>query len=820
VAEHARKIAAILAADVVGYSRLMGADEPATLDALKIRRVLFERLVTDFDGREFGSVGDSLMAQFPSAVNAVRCAQAIQAAVAEENGSLAPERRMQLRIGINLGDVIEENGALFGDGVNVAARLQSLAEPGGILISGAVHEQVRKKLPASFRFTGARHVKNIADPVPTYEVLGSEQPVSFMGRLIRHPRRWHFLIAGVSVVVVSLIADAFWYWRGNESPSNGGAEPSVAVLPFVNMSSEPDNEPFADGLSEEVLNVLSGIEGLKVAGRTSSFYFKGKSERADVIAETLGVNHLLEGSVRWAGPKVRITAQLIKASDGFHLWSRTFDRDTADVFAVQEEIARAVAEALRVKLLPADEAHLAKRGTRNAEAHRLYLVARGRMRERGMTNLRAAKTLFENAIELDPAYASAYSGLADAYFLLINNHLQELDDGERAGERAVARALELDPASSEAHASRANFAMLRYGRHGDARALDQAIANYRRAIELDPVNAQAHHWYAAAIEEQQPDEALRSLEHALALDPLMRQAQLAIANLYFDRGEYAKARTSVQEVIHSYPDFSGAYRAAGDLDYRSGHLIEARAHYRKAYELEPEPFGAASVYVISVELGDRASAAQWAPLISGVPMFEASAAGVYFSLDAKYPQAAEIFRRGLDRFINDPWYSLTTSHLELVVGEPERTVAILTKRLPELLSEPITIVNCDAAILLAAALQRTGRRAEAEQLLQRVAAWLDGDLAARRPQRWVARAEVHALLGEHDEAFAALDRAFEAGHRSILSSAYVGIPYPGEDNPAFASLRDDPRLAAWYARIRTDNARQLAAANEQAATGD
>ena len=432
MSEHTRKIAAILAADVVGYSRLMGVDEASTLDALKIRRALFERLVTDFDGREFGSVGDSLMAQFASAVNAVRCAQAIQAAVAEENGSLAPDRRMQLRIGINLGDVIEEDGAPFGDGVNVAARLQSLAEPGGILISGAVHDQVRKKLPASFRFTGARHVKNIADPVPVYEVLDSDKPASFFRRLTRHPRRWHVLIALVAVIAVSLLADLFWYRRGSESPINGDAQPSVAVLPFVNMSSEPDNEAFADGLSEEVVNVLAGIEGLKVAGRTSSFYFKGKNEPAAVIAETLGVNHLLEGSVRWAGSKVRITAQLIKASDGFHLWSQTFDRDTKDVFAVQEEIARNVADALRVELLPADEAHLAKRGTSNAEAHRLYLVARGRLRERGLPNLRAAKALFENAIELDPSYASAYSGLADAYFLLINNHLQELDTGEQA----------------------------------------------------------------------------------------------------------------------------------------------------------------------------------------------------------------------------------------------------------------------------------------------------------------------------------------------------------------------------------------------------
>jgi adenylate cyclase len=822
VAEHARKIAAILAADVVDYSRLMGEDEPRTLEALKIRRALFERLVTDFDGREFGSVGDSLMAQFPSAVNAVRCAQAIQQAVAGENESLPPERRMRLRIGINLGDVIDEDGALFGDGVNVAARLQALAAPGGILVSGSVYEQVKKKLAAPFRFVGARQVKNITEPVPAYEVLDSEQPSSFIRRLVHHPRRWHVLLAVVAVVLVSLIADVFWYRRGSESPVNQGvnAEPSVAVLPFVNMSNEPDNEAFADGLSEEVLNVLAGIEGLKVAGRTSSFYFKGRNERAAVIAETLGVNHLLEGSVRWAGSKVRITAQLIKASDGFHLWSGSFDRDTNDVFAVQEEIARAVADELRVELMPTDEAHLAKRGTSNAEAHRLYLVARGRMRERGLSNLRAAKALFENAIELDPSYASAYAGLADAYFLLISNHLQELDNGEQAGERAVARALELDPASSEAHTSRANLAFVRYNRHGDARALDRAIADYRRAIELDPANAQAHHWYAIAIEEQDPDAALRSLERALELDPLMRQAQLTLANAYFDRGQYDKARERIQEVIDRYPDFAGAYRAAGDVEYRSGRVARARELYTTAYELEPDPFGAANVYIISVELGDQTAAAKWAPLVAGVAMFDLTAPAVGLSLQRKYPQAVAIFRSGLDRFIGDPWYSLTTSQLELLVGQPERAIAVLLGRSPELATEPISITSCDATITLATALQRTGRTREADQLLRQLAKWLDSDLASRRPQKWLARAQVHALLGEREQVFKALDRAYEAGHRSTLGSAFIAVAYRGEDTPAFASVRDDPRLGAWYARIRADNARQLAQQSNPDRSGD
>lgn len=817
--ERGRKIAAILAADVVEYSRLMGADDSGTLAALKVRRALFEQLVKEFDGREFGSVGDSLMAQFPSAVNAVRCAQAIQQAVAKENEPLAPDRRMSLRIGVNLGDVIEENDALFGDGVNVAARLQSLTAPGGILVSGAVYDQVKKKVPARFSYAGVRHVKNIADLVSTYEVLDAGERQPLLKGLVRYARRWR--VAAVTVLILLTAGALWWLWPGDfaatllqtGAKSAAGAQPSVAVLPFVNMSGEADNEPFADGLSEEVINVLAGIQGLKVAGRTSSFYFKDKGEKPDVIAATLGVSHLLEGSVRWAGPRVRITAQLIDATNGFHLWSQSFDRELTDVFAVQEEIARSVASALRVKLLPADETHLARRGTQNAEAHRLYLVARGRMRERGLQNLRAAKSLFEGAIERDPAYANAYSGLADAYYLLINNHLQEVEDGERHGEQAADRALELDPASSEAYASSANFALLRYGAHGDAQGLELAIADYQRAIELDPSNAQAHHWYGNAIVSSDPDRALKLLERAVELDPLMRQAQLAVADVYVDRGQYEKARDHIHQVIDRHPDFSGAYRAAGDLEYRFGHLVDSRAQYRKAYELDVDPFHAANVYLISIELGDRTTAAEWASRIVGTPLLDLGAEAVPLSFEGKYPEALEVLTRGQDQFIDDPWFAITTSHLELIVGRPERATAFLLRRSPDLTKDetPITVISCDIAIALAAGLQRTSQPREADRLLRRAAAWLDGPLAPRRPARRVARAQVHALLGERNQVFEALDRAYDEGHRSTLGSALIPVPYRGEDNPAYESVRSDPRFTAWYARIRADNARQLAA---------
>ena len=827
--EHGRKIATILAADVAEYSRLMGVDEAGTLAALNIRRALFQQLVREHEGHEFGSVGDSLMAQFPSAVNAVHCAQAIQHAVEKENELLPPERRMALRIGLNLGDVIEEKGTLFGDGVNVAARLQALAAPGGILISASVYDHVKKKLPGRLSYAGARRIKNIADPVPAYEVLDADERRYSLKTLIRYPHRWR---VAVITVLAFLVAGAMWYWRdeiewrGLQPATRAAisAEPSVAVLPFLNMSSEPDNEPFADGLSEEVLNVLAGIEGLKVAGRTSSFYFKGKSEKPEVIATTLGVTHLLEGSVRWSGPTVRITAQLIDASNGFHLWSETFDREITDVFAVQEEIARAVAGALRVRLLPADEAHLARRGTQSSEAHRLYLVARGRVRERDLANLRAAKALFEDAIKRDPLYANAYSGLADAIYLLIRNHDEETQHGEQLGERAADRAAELDPASSEAHASRANFALLRYQVHGDVTGFERAIADYQRAIKLDPSNAEGHYWYGRAIQDKDPDRALRLFERAVELDPLMRQAQLAAAHAFAYRGQYDKARKQFKEVIDRYPDFAGAYREASLVEWGYGHLVDARSGYSKAYELDADPTSALWVFQTSLDLGDRVTAAEWLPRIAGNRFLELVIAAAELGIDGKYPQALESHVLLLEQGFDNERFVVPTAHLAMIIGQPERATAILLKRFPELVKDENRIepLKCNAAIALAASWQRTNRRSEADHLLRRTAIWLDSPQAPRWPTRHIVRAQVHALLGEEDQAFDALNHGFDEGYRGALATSllggFYGFFYRGEDNPLFDNVRSDPRFTAWFARLHADNARQLAQLKSQGAS--
>jgi adenylate cyclase len=303
-----RKIVTIMAADVVEYGRLMGIDEEGTLAALKVRRIIFDRLAREFDGHEFGCVGDSLMAQFPSAVNAVRCALAIQRAVGVENSRLPAGRHMSLRIGVNLGDVLEEHGTLFGDGVNIAARLQTLASPGGILISNAVLNQVKGKVAACFRSIGFQRLKNISHAISGYEV----------------------------------IAPACETTTAHSKSTRRAGPGSVAVLPFLNLTREWDKESFGDGLAEELIHVLTRVPDLHVPARTSCFSYKGRNIDVRQIASELEVEAVLEGSVRGSGERVRITAQMIDGRTGYHVWSHSFDRRFVDTLRLQHALAAAI----------------------------------------------------------------------------------------------------------------------------------------------------------------------------------------------------------------------------------------------------------------------------------------------------------------------------------------------------------------------------------------------------------------------------------------------------------------------------------------------
>jgi len=388
-----RKLAAILSADVKGYSCLMGEDEAGTLRTLEIYKRVMSDLILQHRGRVVDSPGDNVLAEFASVVDAVQCAVAVQKELQARNTELAENRRMQFRIGINLGDVIEEEERIYGDGVNIAARLEALADAGGICISKAAFDHIESKLPLGYEYLGEQTVKNIAKPVGAYRVLLEPRVTvkAEMGKGVTHEARRmrrNLFLSGLLLALV-LAAVAVWQFALRPSPpriEKASKErmafplpdkPSIAVLPFANMSDDPKQEFFSDGITEEIITALSKVPRLFVIARNSTFTYKGKPVKVKQVSEELGVRYVLEGSVRKTGDKVRITAQLIDATTANHLWAERYDRDLKDIFALQDEITLKIIEALRVKLTEGEQARVIGKSTGNLNAYLKTLQARG-----------------------------------------------------------------------------------------------------------------------------------------------------------------------------------------------------------------------------------------------------------------------------------------------------------------------------------------------------------------------------------------------------------------------------------------------------------
>ena len=511
-----RKLTAILSADVEGYSRLMGEDEEATVKTLSTYREAMSRLIEEHKGRVIDSPGDNLLAEFTSAVNAVQCAAVIQGELRVRNMALVENRRMNFRIGVNLGDVIVDGERIYGDGVNVAARVESLAVGGGICVSGTVYDQVESKLSYAFNFLGEQTVKNIEKPVRIYAVRWDVEKASAQKDKPSKQGVW----TAVAVLVVVAIAFIIWRQVYEEPISLPPTEiPSIAVLPFRDMSPEKDQEYFCEGIAEEILNALVQIEGLRVAARTASFRLRDSDFFS--IGEQLNVGTVLEGSVRKAGNKLRITAQLVKAKDSFHLWSETYDRDLKDVFVLRDEIAHAITQVLQVKLMGEAGAPLVETYTDNIEAYDQYLLGRHYWNKRWLNrqtevDLMAAMKHFKKAIAFDPNYALAYSGLTDVY-LFLPGYVPRIkkDDVKAQAEEAVKKALVLDPNLAEAHAS------FGYYKTSFLRDYKGAEREFQRAIELKPKYAPSHHFYARMLEVMDRlDESLAERRKVIELEPL------------------------------------------------------------------------------------------------------------------------------------------------------------------------------------------------------------------------------------------------------------------------------------------------------------
>ena len=550
-----RRLSAILAADVVGYSRLMQRDDQATVRALTERRAIFAERVAARAGRIVNAPGDSILAEFPSVIDAVDCAVEIQTEIAARNATLAdPARRMQFRIGVNLGDVIVEGDGIYGDGVNIAARLESLADYGGVALSVNAYEQVRDKLPHRFVDRGEQRVKNIARPVRFYAVDMSASGVTPRRRSL--PRRRVLWAAGIAVLVVAALLA---FPRLIERPPPVQAA-SIAVLPFANHSADAGREFFSDGLTEDVINALGRFSGIRVIAHNAVQAYKHRTVAADEISRELAVRYVVQGSVREAGGRVRVGVELSDAIKGTLLWSERYDGEGREVFEIQDRIVRNIAGSLAVKLSALEQQRTAAKPPESLEAYELVLRARALMRAVQRPANREARALIAQAIRLSPNYAEAHAALAFAELQrAFFGWMEDPSDGLRRAEEAARRALAIDDpgANARAHGILGNI-------HTFTGNYDAALADADRAIALNPSDAIARSLRGGILLwTGKIDESIAASEAARRFDPrLPAEGMFNLALAYYLAGRYRDAvhsavavppnnRTVFLEAVHA-----------------------------------------------------------------------------------------------------------------------------------------------------------------------------------------------------------------------------------------------------------------------------
>jgi adenylate cyclase len=552
-----RRLAAIVAADVAGYSRLMGLDEVGTLKGLTERRAILDGFIGQRGGRIANTAGDSVLAEFGSAVDAVQSAVEAQTALAEANASLSPDKHINFRIGIHVGDVMVRGGDLFGDGVNIAARLQALAQPGGVCISSTTYEQVRKVLPVAFTDMGLQQVKNIEDPIRAYAARGLAEA-----------------IPSTAVAEDSL--------RPLPLPD----KPSIAVLPFENMSGDPEQEYFADGMVEEIITALSRFKWLFVIARNSSFTFKGKAVDVKEVGRRLGVRYVLEGSVRKASGKVRITGQLIDAVTGTHIWADRFERDLTDVFALQDEVTVAVVSAIQPKLLQTEIAISTRRRPENLTAYDFYLRALPPFYVATREGMAEAMRLAHRALELDPrfGFVAALAGVCHMQNVLWGYSTDPHFDRKEAV-RLFRLALRIDDNDPE---TLAWLAFISVYMVGDS---ESAIELAERAVALNPNsfyawNSRGWVYKAAGL----PEEAVRSFERAIRVspvDPLLNITSAGIGYALIELGRFDEAIVAGKKALRQNLSFPPAHRCLASAFAHLGRDAEAREAAALLLEFDP-----------------------------------------------------------------------------------------------------------------------------------------------------------------------------------------------------------------------------------------
>jgi TolB-like protein/Flp pilus assembly protein TadD len=595
-----RKLAAIMFTDIVGYSALMSKDESQALRILEENRELHRSALGQFNGEYVKEVGDGTLSIFQSSWDAVSCALEIQRL-------LSHSAAYRLRIGIHIGDIVFSDKDVFGDGVNIASRIQGLCEPGGICVSERVYEDIKNKAGMKALCIGKKSLKNIALPVNIYsietEFTESLQALQKQGRnSLQRPvqvregaptsSRRKAILGTTLVILIGLVLAVIylafhqrpWLQRilsGTEEESNKEGESawpnSIAVLPFIDLSPAKDQEYFCDGMSEELINVMANIPGLKVVARTSAFSFKGKGMDVREIGRKLKVKTILEGSVRKAGEQLRISAQLVNVKNGYHLWSKNFDRELKDVFTIQDEIASEIVASLKTKLLPEERELIGRNPTENTEAYQLYLKGRFYWNKRTEEDLQKAIGYFRQAIGMDAGFATAYAALASAYVLLPEYSGLPSKDYNLKAKEAADKALELDHTLAEPHAT--------LGLIKIQTDYDWAGAEYelQRAIELNPNSPTAHHWYSFYLRFQgKLDDALAESMLALELDPLSLVIGTNVGWIYYFMRQFDRAKEQFQKTIELDPDFHTAYNGLAEVLTYQGKYEEALAVLGKA----------------------------------------------------------------------------------------------------------------------------------------------------------------------------------------------------------------------------------------------
>jgi adenylate cyclase len=619
-----RKLAAILSADVVGYSRLMAEDEDATVRTVTVYREQIATLIREHRGRVVDSPGDNLLAEFPTATDAVQGAVEIQAILKVRNAPLPADRRMEFRIGIHMGEVRVEEDRLYGDGVNIAARLEGLAEEGGICISATVHDQVRNKLDATYQDLGDQTVKNIPDQVRAYRVEPRawqpeptvEATPASRSRRLRTP----LLATGALVLLVGvglwaswprplgLLIDALGVSGPPVNPPLPD-KPSIVVLPFTNISGDPEQEYFSDGITEELITDLAGVPELFVISRNSAFTYKGRPVKVREVGRELGVGYVLEGTVRKAGGRVRITAQLIDTTSGFHLWSESYDRELSDIFALQSEISQKILVALKLEMRDAEIKRIIQRSSRDPKAHDAFLKGLHHYQRFTREDNLEARYLFEQAVEQDPDFAAALATLGVTYYLEYSFGWNLDPTLMQRAARLAERSLALNQPTPGAY-SLSSLINLSEGRVSEAvtaaeRAVDlspsldfsrltlalalreqgrfvAALESVAQALRLNPKARSGTLYVAASVNfgAGRSERAVELWEQARAANPDMILARIPLAALYESEGRHEEARTLAQEILRVNPDLtanSATLLAGGGFD-----TDDAREHLRSA----------------------------------------------------------------------------------------------------------------------------------------------------------------------------------------------------------------------------------------------